>query len=91
MNAHYASQGRQPEFPHVATPDLNPDADFRFMDHGQTIEPNAQHALSMPTGAPTIIRIGDNATRTQQNQMNQQTVQAWNAQQHQQQPNVVQP
>eukprot|EP00971_Amphidinium_carterae_P123942 2454772-Amphidinium_carterae.1 len=57
MNSHYASQGRQPNFPRVANPDFNPDADFQFMDHCQTIESNAQGALNHPTGAPTIIRI----------------------------------
>eukprot|EP00971_Amphidinium_carterae_P263180 5221628-Amphidinium_carterae.1 len=83
MNAYYASQGRQPEFPRVANPVFNPDLDFLFTDHGQTSEPNAQQALTMPTGAPTIIRIGSNAPMAQQNQLNQQTVQAWNAQQQQ--------
>eukprot|EP00971_Amphidinium_carterae_P073045 1444736-Amphidinium_carterae.1 len=48
MNAYYASQGRQPNFPRTANPDFNPDADFQFMDHGQTIEPNAQRALNIP-------------------------------------------
>eukprot|EP00971_Amphidinium_carterae_P234142 4645910-Amphidinium_carterae.1 len=43
------------------------------------------------TGAPTIIRIGDSATSAQQQiPLNQQTVQTWNAQQPQQQPNVLQ-
>eukprot|EP00971_Amphidinium_carterae_P293969 5836286-Amphidinium_carterae.1 len=92
MNYYYASQGRQPEFPRIANPDFNPDADFRFNDHGQTIEPNAQCALNIPTGAPTIIRIGEGAAIAQQPpQLNQQTVQAWNAPQPQQQPNVLQP
>eukprot|EP00971_Amphidinium_carterae_P023907 471329-Amphidinium_carterae.1 len=61
MNAHYASQGRQPVFPRTADPNFNPHVDFRFNDHGQTMEPNAQCALNLATGAPTIIRIGEAA------------------------------
>eukprot|EP00971_Amphidinium_carterae_P103518 2049522-Amphidinium_carterae.1 len=89
MNNHYASQGRQPSFPRKADPDFNPDVDFEFNEHGQPLEPNAQHALNVQTGAPTIIRIGEAAPNVQQPpQMNQQTVQAWNAPQTQPQPNV---
>eukprot|EP00971_Amphidinium_carterae_P156482 3102039-Amphidinium_carterae.1 len=70
MNAHYASQGRHPEFPRVANPNFDPDSQFLFVDHGQSIEPNAQHVLAMPTGAPTIVRIGgDNASMQQQGQI----------------------
>eukprot|EP00971_Amphidinium_carterae_P249541 4953091-Amphidinium_carterae.1 len=88
MNAYYSSQGRQPNFPRVADPDFNPDVDFQFNDHGQTMEPNAQCALNLPTGAPTIIRIGEPAANVQQPpQLNQQTIQAWNAPQLQQRPN----
>eukprot|EP00971_Amphidinium_carterae_P133955 2654626-Amphidinium_carterae.1 len=74
MDAHYASQGRQPDFPRIANPDFNPDMDFRFMDHCQTIETNVPYAQNIPTGAPTIIRIGDEAASAQQSpQLNQQT------------------
>eukprot|EP00971_Amphidinium_carterae_P031349 617575-Amphidinium_carterae.1 len=50
----YASKGRTPDFPRVATPN-----DFRYDDHGQSIAPNAQQALDAPPGAPTIIKIGE--------------------------------
>eukprot|EP00971_Amphidinium_carterae_P244659 4857698-Amphidinium_carterae.1 len=61
MNAHYASQGRQPNFPCRANPDFNPDMDFEYNDHGQPLEPNAQQTLNLQTGTPTIIRIGEAA------------------------------
>eukprot|EP00971_Amphidinium_carterae_P242275 4810477-Amphidinium_carterae.1 len=74
MNAHYASQGRQPNFPRQANPDFNPDMDFEYNDHGQPLEPNAQQALNLQTGAPTIIRTGDAAANVQQPpQLTQQT------------------
>eukprot|EP00971_Amphidinium_carterae_P334253 6469413-Amphidinium_carterae.1 len=94
MDAHYANQGRQPDFPRVANPNFNPDVQFRFNDHGQTIEPNAQQALYLLTGAPTIVQIGGNNAPTHcgtqpQGQLNERTMQDWNAQQ--QQPSATQP
>eukprot|EP00971_Amphidinium_carterae_P034136 671896-Amphidinium_carterae.1 len=89
MNSHYASQGRQPRFPYKADPEFNPDADFGFDDHGQPLEPNAQQALNVQTGAPTLMLIGNTEADVQQPpQMTQQTVQAWNEMQTQSQPNV---
>eukprot|EP00971_Amphidinium_carterae_P090979 1800812-Amphidinium_carterae.1 len=52
--------------------------DFDFNDHGQPLEPNAQQALNLHTGAPTIIRIGEATANVQQPpQLPQQTMQAW--------------
>eukprot|EP00971_Amphidinium_carterae_P199445 3958193-Amphidinium_carterae.2 len=80
MNEYYATQGRNPDFPMVANPNFNPDVDFRFNDHSQSVAPRAQQNLMLPLAAPRIIQIGDNAPRPQQNQLNEQNMQTWNAQ-----------
>eukprot|EP00971_Amphidinium_carterae_P023858 470479-Amphidinium_carterae.1 len=79
ISEYYSSQGRLPDFPYVANPDFNPDTDFRFTDHGQSIAPNAQAALTVPQSARRIIRIENNAP-TPQSQLNEQNVQMWNVQ-----------
>eukprot|EP00971_Amphidinium_carterae_P337971 6475078-Amphidinium_carterae.5 len=83
-----ASKGRTPDFPRVATPNFNPDIDFRYDDHGQSIAPNAQQALDAPPGAPTIIKIGEPTPSPQWGQLNNQNVQMWNMQQQNATQNV---
>eukprot|EP00971_Amphidinium_carterae_P245448 4873929-Amphidinium_carterae.1 len=72
MNQMYANRGRTPNFPKVANPSFNPDLDFLYDDHGQTIAPNAQQELNKPPGVPTIIKIGEPAQPPQWETLNNQ-------------------
>eukprot|EP00971_Amphidinium_carterae_P104310 2065771-Amphidinium_carterae.1 len=74
MNQLYANKGRQPNFPRVASPTFNPDAEFNFTDHGRSLANDAQQALDKAPGVPSIITTGQPAQQ-QRNQLNDQNVQ----------------
>eukprot|EP00971_Amphidinium_carterae_P078331 1549590-Amphidinium_carterae.1 len=57
MNELFSSWGRQPDFPKVALPSFNPEAEFTFTNHGRPLANDAQQVLERAPGVPSIMTL----------------------------------